>query len=133
MIRIYEKGKQLGNPNSPWVRWELELHNRDRVIPWDVIANPGHYVAGAYDATSWIDDTTCRIKTAKKTTRIAYDASVESARNSYGPLINVMFAHEGSAEKVIEKLIRDGAPKRLDIPVPPELLAQKVANAKIES
>jgi len=35
LIRIYEKGKQLGDPNSPWVRWEVEQHNRQREIPWD--------------------------------------------------------------------------------------------------
>jgi len=31
-LRIYEKGRQLGDPSSPWVRWELELKNQDRVI-----------------------------------------------------------------------------------------------------
>lgn len=33
VLRIYEKGKQLGDPQSPWIRWELELHNKDRVLP----------------------------------------------------------------------------------------------------
>jgi phage replication initiation protein len=54
LIRIYEKGKQLGDPNSPWVRWEVELHNKQRVIPWDVLINPGPYVAGAYPCTQWV-------------------------------------------------------------------------------
>ncbi len=51
-MRIYEKGKQLGDPESPWVRWELELHNTDREIPFDVLLQPGRYVAGAYPATA---------------------------------------------------------------------------------
>lgn len=29
LLRVYEKGKQLGAENSPWVRIELELHNKD--------------------------------------------------------------------------------------------------------
>ena len=47
LMRIYEKGKQLGDATSPWVRWELELHNKSRVIPFDVLTAPGQYVAGA--------------------------------------------------------------------------------------
>jgi phage replication initiation protein len=33
LARIYEKGKQLGSPLNPWVRWEVELHSIDRHIP----------------------------------------------------------------------------------------------------
>jgi phage replication initiation protein len=54
LIRIYEKGIQLSGPTSPWVRWEVELHNKQRVIPWDVLINPGPYVAGAYPCTQWV-------------------------------------------------------------------------------
>lgn len=40
VLRVYEKGKQLGFGSSPWTRWEVELHNIDRVIPWEVITDP---------------------------------------------------------------------------------------------
>ena len=40
---------------------------------------------------------------------------------AYGPLINVMMEQEGSAEKVIDLLIREGKPNRLELPIPPEL------------
>jgi phage replication initiation protein len=121
LIRIYEKGMQLGDPNSPWVRWEVELHNKQREIPWDVLISPGRYVAGAYPCTHWVSDETSRIKTTQKTAKIGYDALTHSARQSYGPLINVMIEQEGSPEKVIEMLIREGKPKRLELPIPPEL------------
>jgi len=32
----------------------------------------------------------------------------------------VMFKKEGSAEKVMERLVREGRPARLEIPSPPE-------------
>lgn len=121
LLRIYEKGKQLGDKNDPWVRWELELHNKDRVIPWDVLNNPGSYVAGAYSCLEWITHETSRIKTYKKTTSIGYELATHFAKQSCGRLINVMIQQEGSAEKVINKLIRSGKPTRLDIPIPPEL------------
>ena len=44
-IRGYEKGKQLGDPNSPWFRFELELKSADLIIPLDVLTNPGNYLA----------------------------------------------------------------------------------------
>ena len=53
-MRVYEKGKQLGDTSSPWVRWELELHNRDRIIPWDVLLEPGKYLAAAYPCMDWV-------------------------------------------------------------------------------
>jgi len=117
LIRIYEKGKQLGDSISPWVRWEVEFHNVDRVIPWDVLANPGGYVAGAYPCISWASKKMCRIKTAKKSAEICYDSLTHHAKRAFGKLINVMSEVEGSSEKVVERLIRKGTPSRLEIPV----------------
>jgi phage replication initiation protein len=118
MMRIYEKGMQLGSKFDPWVRWELELHSVDREIPWEVLLYPGSYVAGSYpNATSWINDKMERIQTIQKSTQISYDFLTECASIGYGKLINVMLEVEGSAEKVIQKLTRQGFPKRLDIPI----------------
>jgi len=116
MARIYEKGMQLGTPGHPWVRWEVELHNTSRFIPFEVLLEPGKYVAGTYPAFNWVQDEMQRIRTIQKTGQITYDSSVHHAKRSVGKLINVMMAKEGSAEKVVEKLIRDGIPKRLDTP-----------------
>lgn len=117
MMRIYEKGMQLGEKWSPWVRWELELHNVDREIPWDVVIQPGKYVAGAYPkATGWIQQDMSRVRTIQNTARISYDYLTTCASIGYGKHLNVMLEIEGSPEKVLEKLIRSGIPKRLDLP-----------------
>jgi phage replication initiation protein len=121
LIRIYEKGKQLGDPNSPWVRWEVELHNKQREIPWDVLVNPGVYVAGAYPCTRWVSEEASRIRTIQKTADIGYAALRHYARESYGRLINVMKEKGMSPEQIIGRLIRDGTPSRLMLPIPPEM------------
>ena len=119
LLRVYEKGMQLGSKWHPWVRWEVELHSIDRVIPWNVLLEPGKYVAGSYPkATGWIQDEMSRIKTLQKNTRISYNYLTACASISYGKHLNVMLEIEGSPEKVIEKLIRSGIPKRLDLPIP---------------
>lgn len=115
LLRVYEKGKQLGDPESPWVRWELELHNKDREIPWGVILEPGKYLAAAYPCMAWVNEVQERIKTTQKTAQISYEHLVHYASQAYGPLINVMLKVEGSAEKVIERLKRTGIPARLNL------------------
>jgi phage replication initiation protein len=113
LARIYEKGKQLGDPLNPWVRWEVELHAVDRVIPWDVLERPGHYVAGAYPCFDWIASDASRIRTIKAQDAISYDRLKQVGSLAYGALINVMLKREGSAEKVVELLRREGVPRRL--------------------
>jgi phage replication initiation protein len=113
LLRVYEKGKQLGDGTSPWVRWELELHNRDRIIPWDVILEPGKYLAASYACMGWVSEIQERIRTTRQTATLSYQHLTYYARQAYGPLINVMLEVEGSAEKVIEQLIRSGTPARL--------------------
>jgi phage replication initiation protein len=114
-MRIYEKGKHLGDPEDPWVRWELELHRKDRIIPWDVLLEPGKYVAGSYPCMGWVQKDMCRIKTIKKSNKIGYEHLTRCAKNSYGKQINVMMEANGNdAEKVIAKLRRPGIPSRLD-------------------
>jgi phage replication initiation protein len=115
VLRIYEKGKQLGDESSPWVRWELELHNRDRIIPWDVILEPGKYLAASYACMGWVSEIQERIKTTQRTASISYQHLAHYARQAYGPLINVMLEVEGSPEKVIELLQRPGIPARLQL------------------
>lgn len=115
LLRVYEKGKQLGDSSSSWVRWELELHNRDRVIPWDVILEPGKYLAASYPCMTWASDVQERIRTTRQTATLGYQHLIYYARQAYGPLINVMLEVEGSAEKVIECLLRPGVPARLDL------------------
>lgn len=120
MMRIYEKGKQLGDPSSPWVRFELELHNKDREIPFDVLLRPGPYVAGSYPCMRWVSEEAFRIRTIRNQQSISYGALARWASVALGQFVNVMEEVEGSPEAVIEKLRRPGVPARLILPdVPP--------------
>ena len=123
-LQVYEKGMQLGAKWHPWTRWEVQLGSEGRIIPWEVLQEPGRYVVGAYPkALNWIQDEMSRIKTLQKHAKISYEVLTHYAKQSYGRFINVMLATEGSAEKVITLLKRDGLPRRLvftaeHLPVP---------------
>ncbi len=114
MLRIYEKGKQLGDASSPWVRVELELKDKDRIIPWDVLINPSHYLAAAYPCLNFLSATQHKIKTVKKSVEVSLDSAIHHLRNMGGMLINIMMhQHGGDAFTVVNTLKRDGIPKRL--------------------
>lgn len=117
IARIYEKGMQLGIPWHPWVRWEVEWQNTRRIVPWEAIFEPGKYVAGAYPkALGWVSEEQSRIRTLTHTAKIGYAALTHYASEAFGKHIDLMLKVEGSAEKVVEKLRRDGLPSRLDLP-----------------
>jgi len=121
LARIYEKGMQLGLPYQPWVRWEVQLGSRDRIIPWEAVLEPGKYLAGSYiNALSWISEEQSRIRTLQNTATLSYEHLTHWHKNSWGKHINAMMMKEGeNAYKVIELLRRDGLPARLDLPILP--------------
>ncbi len=114
LLRVYEKGKQLGKGSSPWTRWEVELHNIDRVIPWEVIADPAPHIAGAYPALAWVSALASRIPTLRRADSITYKRIIFYARLGYGQLIDTMMAREGCDEETVVRLLRrPGVPARL--------------------
>ena len=115
LCRVYEKGRQLGNPENPWVRVEVEFRNKSRVIPWDTLIKPGHYLAGAYPCLAFLSETQAKIRTISKTVSISLACAVHHGKQAAGKLINVMMqVHGGDAFAVVNELIREGVPRRLE-------------------
>ena len=114
MLRIYEKGKQLGDSQSPWVRVEAELRNKSRVIPWEALTRPGNYLAGAYPCLAYLSERQDKIKAIAKAVEISLESSVEHLHQTGGKLINLlMHVHSGDAFAVVDELKRPGIPQRL--------------------
>lgn len=119
MVRLYEKGKQLGDKESLWLRAEGELHNKDRVIPVAVLQDPTAYWCGLNPVfTRLIDKAAAQIKTAKKVLEATLSSLSHYASVGYGKLINsLMQITNDNHEAVINFLIRDGVPRRLRQPL----------------
>ncbi len=113
-LRVYERGKKLGDLDSPWVRAEVELHNKGRHVPWDVVVDPGRYLAGAYPALRFLSAEQSRIVTTRRTAEVSYDRMVRTLRTQGGKSINVMWRVLGrDCAAVVSELRREGVPKRL--------------------
>lgn len=114
LIRIYEKGREQGDPNSPWCRAEVEYRSKSRKIEWDAILNPDHYISGSCEAFSFLSIEQSRLETTKLSKLITLHRAIEHCRTGYGQLINLLYQENGhDAESVVETLRRDGYPEKL--------------------
>ena len=108
--RVYEKGRQLGDKTSNWVRIEVEFKSVDRVIPFDVLLRPGEYLAAAYPAFSWINQVQERIFTTQKATEATVAKAKAWIKHQCGSSLKWMRDILGDDE-FFKQLTRDGDPK----------------------
>ena len=115
MVRIYEKGQQLQDAEHPdWVRIEVELRAKDRVIPYDVLLNPDTYVAAAYPALGWISAIKTLIKTARRIAEKTLDQYTQWAQRQVGRVVHALATfHGGDMFAVIDRIKRNELPRRL--------------------
>ncbi len=87
-VRIYEKGKQLGDKTSPWVRFEIEFKSKDIVIPFEVLQSPGEYFGGAYPICERFSEQATRIHAVKKHSEISAVNYLEWVKKQFGRAAN---------------------------------------------
>lgn len=115
LLRIYEKGKQLGDPDSLWVRIELELHNKNRTLPLDMLLKPGAYLAGAYPCLGYLSAEQCKVRTTRKAASISLERATEIVKQQYGKLFNLLLqVHGGDYAAVVLAVAREGLPARFE-------------------
>lgn len=112
--RIYEKGKQLGDKTSPWVRVEVEYRSKDRLIGWDVLDFPGDYLSGAYEPFSVFSAKQSVIKTIKNVRKASIVAAKDWFRSAAGSTINLLLKYEygGDVSQLFDDAVRMRIPAR---------------------
>lgn len=114
LCRVYEKGKQLGDAASKWTRAEVELHAKDRVIPWDAVTEPVRFLAGSFPYFAFLSLVSERIRTIKRATEISIEAVARWVKLAAGKSINVLLDHfDGDFVELVIAVRREGIPKRL--------------------
>ena len=88
MCRIYEKGRQLGDKSSNWLRVEVELKAKNYFIPLDILINPSPFFLAAYPCFHIFDyqsklprETLERIEREKL---ITFARAVDITRHQFG-------------------------------------------------
>ena len=114
---IYEKGKQLGDLESEWTRYELRLGNKDREIPYDILTSPDKFYAGAYPVLEKLLKKVQGelIETISKETKINLVNLLFHVKRCYGKLFSTIKEVKGyDVSDLIESITISGLPNRLD-------------------
>jgi phage replication initiation protein len=85
-VRDYEKGKKEGDANSPWVRCEVEFKSSDRVLPFDMLIEPGAYFVAAYPCFAIFENHKAAEKIAirQNTAKITVERGMENTKRQSG-------------------------------------------------
>jgi phage replication initiation protein len=123
-LRVYEKGKQLGDRESPWTRIELELKAQDRVIPFDALTRPGEYLAGAYPALEFLNTKQTRLATVRHTSKQGWISMMKYIRRAAGPALAVALTVVGTqgivdlvSDVTESDMYRQMVKRSLDVPL----------------
>ncbi|UIT48321.1 replication initiation factor domain-containing protein [Xylella fastidiosa subsp. multiplex] len=116
---IYEKGKQLGVAESPWVRYEVRLYAKHAVIPFDLLEEPMRYLRGSYDYLCQlfsvvVASPVSRIRTVVKHVEATGEAWVRWLRRQVGPALGVLRQALGCgfSDFIVDRVEREGVPSR---------------------
>lgn len=106
LLRVYEKGKEQGDRDSSWVRFEAQLKGSSRrLIPLDVLINCDAYLKGAYPALHFVSGVGERISSVSRAVAASAIKAVRNFRRQYGPFANLLLhASEGCEIRVTQML-----------------------------
>lgn len=110
---VYEKGKQLGDKSSSWVRWEARFGNKYRTIPLDILTAPAAFVRGHYPALTWVAECAQRMVTHVKRAQAEFARALHWCRHQYGATLNLVRSHCHTRDdfaRVVETLLRPSLP-----------------------
>jgi len=115
-VQIYEKGKQLGDPESKRIRVEVRLYAKHVVIRPDVLVNPEPYFRGSYSLlVTYMDGVLERFDVLRATAEETAKAMIAFLERQGGRSLGLLFdaiGSEGIAAFIENRLARDGRPGR---------------------
>lgn len=91
LFRGYQKGKQLGSPDSPWMRAEVQFSNHDKIIPFEILIDPSSYFVAAYPVLQQYspNKTGKRTETVKKMAEAGIEHFTKYTKLGYGKFIRI--------------------------------------------
>lgn len=116
-VRIYEKGRQLGDKESPWVRFEIQFNHGDIEIPFDILKDEGGYFCGAFPICRTFRNMPSekRFELREKSLNLTFGHKLKHARNAVGKLVNFMSDLGFSSDEIVKHLkAESGYPKGLE-------------------
>ena len=115
-VQIYEKGKQLGDPDSKRIRVEVRLYAKHMILTPDVLTNPEPYFRGAYSLlVRYLDGVLERFDVMRQTAEETFAAMERFVERQAGRSLGLLFdviGRDAIAHYIETKLAREGRPSR---------------------
>ncbi len=114
-LNVYEKGKQLGDPESQHTRCELRLYSKRYELTTDVLRNPGRYFGGAYRLLiNYVIGEVERLELKDQLVNASAKAVVRFLNTQAGTGLGVLAEALGEdfISFLVTKIIRTGRPGR---------------------
>jgi len=119
LLRVYEKGQQLGQHDSKWTRYEVQFGNRDRVIPLDALVSRDKFFTGAYPALVDLIESKQgaeKIPTHQTQGEVSLAHLLVHLKRTYGKAIDVMSETEGfEIASLVDEVRIIGVPQRVNL------------------
>lgn len=113
---IYEKGKQLQDARSSWVRCEVRLWSKNRIIPYQVLVNGGAFMRGAFpQLSSFLPiKSSSRSENTKRSTEASARAQAAWLENAAGRTLGLLqrSMQPAQLDVFLQTLGKTGLPKR---------------------
>lgn len=114
MFRGYEKGREQGDPDSPWFRVEVEFHSTHRESLLPMLEDPSAYLAGSYACLASAKVEQKRIRTVAYSAAANLDKALEHAKKQAGRALHAMLTlNGGDICGALSRIYRPEFPKRL--------------------
>lgn len=110
LLRCYEKGKEQGDKESPWVRAEVELRGATFAIPLGVLVQPTAYFCGAWPwlasqvAKMGHRSTAARLERLVNESACSIDGVIQTLRHQYGQHIRALRQHFGDDKALLDSI-----------------------------
>ncbi|WP_186442653.1 replication initiation factor domain-containing protein [Lysobacter antibioticus] len=112
---VYHKGREQGDPDSPWVRVEVRFYSKRQQLPPEMLLQPLAYLRAAYNVCEAIPaDVTERLRTVRAKVEATAVAWARFIKNQVGrslTLVHQVFGDDADAY-IREALCRPGVPGR---------------------
>lgn len=98
-LRVYEKGRELGDKESPWVRYEAEFKASNRKeLTLDLLRDPAAYMLGAYPVLAFIRAMALRIDPTDAAAAACWKSCRRHLKRQYGATLHFIVRHSPDDE-----------------------------------
>jgi len=124
--RIYEKGKQLGDPNSQWLRTEVQYSSRGMLISPDVLIKPNEFFSVTYPCFNIFEfeGDTRKFERIEKQDLMTWDQAISLVKTQYGRYLYFfrnVFNDDSALLDVLTDIKNTATPERIDALTIPKL------------